>query len=201
MAREIIVILIGVGLGILGVLLLRVGRQIARFLLALGGLGVAGAVAYALVAQASATRQAAQAARVAGAGQAVGGLATTVLAVLLTGVVLAAVIGGGYLTFRLRRAERRLGARHWMLGPDAHWGQLGQRDGGTGEQWQQTLQQLLLLETLRVLRDLRRPRYPPVAYGGPAPGTGDPSGRLYWDESGQAEWDTLLDGLDGDEWW
>lgn len=190
MARETAIVLIGLAIAILGILLLRVGRQIARFLLALGGLGVIGTVAYALVAQATATCQAAQAATVASVGQTAGSITTTILAVLLIAVVLAALTGGGYLAFRLRRAERRLGARRWTPGPNAHWGQLEQRGEGAGEQLQQTMQQMLLLEMLRVLRDLRRLQYPPVVYGGSALNALDDSD-VY----------ALLDDSGGESWW
>lgn len=189
MAREIVVVWIAVAVGVLGILLLRLGRQIARFLLALGGLGAVGAVAYALVAQATATRQAAQAAAMASTGQTVGSLTTTILAVLLLVTVLAAAIGGGYLAFRLRRAEGR-SAKWWMPGPDAYWGRLAPRGEGTGEPLHQTLQQMLLLEMLRMLRDLRRPQSPSVFYGGPALNAPD-------DDDVYA----LLDDGEGESWW
>lgn len=87
MTTEITVVLIGIAAATLGILVLRLGRKLAIFLLALGGLGVMGAVAYALAEQARATRQAAQAATVAAATSA----ATTIILFLLV-VILAMVL-------------------------------------------------------------------------------------------------------------
>jgi len=89
-----LVILIGVAVAALGILVLKLGKRLAIFLLALGGCAAVVAVAFALAEQARATRQAAQAATVAAAGQAVTSAATSItlfLLMIILALVLAAV--------------------------------------------------------------------------------------------------------------
>ncbi len=85
-----IIILIGVAVAALGLLILRLGRKIALFLLATGGLAAVIAIAWALAEQARATRQAAQATTVAAATSAATTIIVFLLVVILT-MVLAAV--------------------------------------------------------------------------------------------------------------
>jgi hypothetical protein len=105
----IFVILAGVAVAALGILVLRLGRRLALFLLVGGGLAAVIAVAVALAEQARATRQAAQAATVAAAGQAVTSAATSItlflLAVLFGGVLLA--VGAVVAVLYWRHWQRR----------------------------------------------------------------------------------------------
>jgi hypothetical protein len=64
MSAEITVILVGAAVAALGILILRLGRRLATFLLIAGALGVAGSTAWALAAQAGATRRVAEVAEV-----------------------------------------------------------------------------------------------------------------------------------------
>jgi len=86
-----------VAVALLSILALRVARKAAVLLLAFGGLVVVGAIAYALVAQASATRQVARVAEV----QAMTNAATTLTLFLLALIVLLVlVIAGAVIAFR-----------------------------------------------------------------------------------------------------
>ena len=77
-------ILIGLAVALLVTLLMvRLGRQIARGLLIIGGLAAVLAIAYALTEQARTSRQAAKAVSIAAAGQAVESVSVTLLATLL----------------------------------------------------------------------------------------------------------------------
>jgi hypothetical protein len=117
------IILWAVAAVLAGLALLRIGRQLAIFLLAIGGIGVVGIVAYAALAQAQATRQAAAAAAAASAGQTL----ATVAIVLLLLLLVAAGVGILYLRWRLQRerGQRRGREDHRAPGPNATWG----RDG------------------------------------------------------------------------
>jgi hypothetical protein len=109
MEPAILVILVGAAVAALVILILRLGKRLAIFLLALGGLGVAGAVAFALAEQARATRQAAQAATIAAAGQATAGAALSIIAFLL-GVIVILVLGaaGAFFGWRVwKRYQKR----------------------------------------------------------------------------------------------
>lgn len=104
-----IVILIGVAVAALGILVLKLGKRLALFLLAGGGLVAVIAVAYALAEQARATRQAAEAATVAAAGQAATSAATSItlfLLAVLFGFALLAV-GTAAAVMYWRRYQRR----------------------------------------------------------------------------------------------
>jgi hypothetical protein len=80
-AVGIVLVVIGLAVGL--VVVWRFGRQIARFVLAALGLGVAGLIGWALLTQAQASQAAAQAARASARGQTV--------ATLLIGALLAAL--------------------------------------------------------------------------------------------------------------
>lgn len=115
-------------LGIGGVLLLalviiKLGRKIATFLLAAGGIVAVLVVVFAILDQAKATRQAAEAATVASTGQATASVGVTVLATLLVVVVIISGLALAYLTWRLRRAQRRAAQQpmRWRSGPNARW--------------------------------------------------------------------------------
>ena len=102
-----------------GVLLIKFGQVIARFLLVLGGLIVAGIIGLAFLEQARATRAVAATASIAATGQAATSASLAVIVVL---VLLFLAAGGGvaaYLYFRRRQHPR------WLPGPYAYWGQTG----------------------------------------------------------------------------
>jgi H+/Cl- antiporter ClcA len=92
-----LLILFTAGIILFLVFILREARRLAGFLLAFGGLVVAGVVAYALAAQANATRQVARVAEV----QAMTNAATTLTLFLLTLIVLLVLaIVGAVIAFR-----------------------------------------------------------------------------------------------------
>ena len=102
-----------------GILLIKFGQVIARFLLVLGGLIVAAIIGLALLEQARATRAVAATASIAATGQAATSASLAVIVVL---VLLCLVAAGGvaaYLYFRRRGRSR------WLPGPYAYWGQTG----------------------------------------------------------------------------
>ena len=97
-------------------LLLRFGKILAKWLLIFGGLAVAGVFGLALLFQATATRQAVQAATVATGASFGGGI--------LFGLLLAAAAIAGYFCVRWRLTEhQRLGPHSWgwIAGPNARW--------------------------------------------------------------------------------
>jgi hypothetical protein len=130
-------------------------RHLVRAVLLVVGLGVVGLIAWALAAQASATRQVATAATVSAAGSTAGNVAATLLALLLA---LAVIGGGGYiavLRWQLRRARPMAAdsGRGWLPGPNAQWSRL---EGGSATQGGgDALGMLVQIEVLRALRDLR----------------------------------------------
>jgi hypothetical protein len=99
MTTETMIILVGAGVTLLAILMLRLGKRLAVGLLILGGLAVVGTVALSMLGQASANREtaiaaqrAAEAAQTAAAGQAMTSAATSVtlfLVILLLTLVLA----------------------------------------------------------------------------------------------------------------
>lgn len=125
------VILVLLGAIVVGVVLIRLGRQIAIFLLVAGGLGVVAIIALAVLNQAQATRRSAEAAAVASTGQTASSVGVTVLGTLLAVVVVAGGLVIAYQAWRLRRARRRATRQHrqWRPGPNALWGQEGQLHG------------------------------------------------------------------------
>ena len=113
---------------VVGVVLIKLGRQLAVLLLVGGIVAAVIVVALAILDQAEATRQVAQAATVASAGQATASVGVTILGTLLAVVVIGGGIGVAYLVWRLRRAEyeAQRQAGQWTPGPNARWGQQGQ---------------------------------------------------------------------------
>lgn len=105
----IIVILAGVGVAVLAILFLRLGRKLAIFLLAAGGCVAVVAMAFALTEQARATRQAAEAATVAAAGQAVTSAATSITLFLVMVILFSLLLAVGAVAAVLywRRYQRR----------------------------------------------------------------------------------------------
>jgi len=116
-----VVLVAGVGLLLLGLLLIRVGRALGVALLILGLVAILGLMVVALLHQSRAAETAAAAAVVATTGQTMNSTVVTVLAVLLVIVLLASGTVILYLLYRLRRAERR---GRWLPGPNARWGRV-----------------------------------------------------------------------------
>ncbi len=118
MLKFVVVAIAAIGIGWL---LLKVGKTIAYFLLALGGLIVVGIIGLALLEQARATRAAVSATAIAATGQA----ASSSIALVIILFLLIVLIGGAavaYLYFR--RWKRR-----WAPGPNAYWGQMPDSQG------------------------------------------------------------------------
>jgi hypothetical protein len=120
----LIIAVVAVGAGIL---LIKFGQVIARFLLALGGLIVAAIIGLALLEQARATRAVATTASIAATGQAATSASLAVIVIL---ILFFLVAGGGvaaYLYLRRQRQQPR-----WLPGPNAYWGQTGSVPGSAG---------------------------------------------------------------------
>jgi flagellar basal body-associated protein FliL len=172
LSPQALAVLIGVGVAVAAILLLRFAKQIAIFLLIAGVLVAIIAVCFALASQSEATRQTAQAAKVSSVGQTANSVAMTVMVILLVLVVLAA--GGGmlYLYIRMRRAESQTGAKGWAPGPNARWGRKDNQPAlpATGApdpmaqmfyQMQQ-MQMFMMTEMMTLVREMRghsAPRY------------------------------------------
>jgi flagellar basal body-associated protein FliL len=116
MSTETVIILGGIGVAVLAVLILRLGKRLAIGLLILGGLAVVGTVALSMLTQASATREtaiaaqrAAEAAQTAAAGQAMTGAATsiTLFLVILLLVVVLAIAGVAFAWTWWQKRQRR----------------------------------------------------------------------------------------------
>lgn len=172
---------------VLGVLLIasRVLAKVGALLLVAGLVVVAALVAVASAQQARATQVAATAAAVASGGQTM----ATVAIVFLVVVVLALAGLTGYLYLRLRRAESR---PRWAPGPNALWRRIGEEPPAAfgGGDLAQALQNLILLETLRTLRDLRQPSALPAQEERPHP------------QGQRAEVENVLALFDEDaDWW
>jgi type II secretory pathway pseudopilin PulG len=114
MQTETMIILGGIGVALLAILMLRLGKRLAIALLILGGLAAVGTVALSMLTQASANRetaiaaqQAAQAAQTAAAGQAMTSAATSItlfLIILLLILVLAvAGVAFGWVWWQRQR--------------------------------------------------------------------------------------------------
>jgi hypothetical protein len=150
-------------------------------------LAVVGLLAWALLAQAQATREAATAARVAATGQAVtsGGLVLVLVVGVLLGV-LGVLLGLG-LWFRGTRQSQAQGrpfdyaqgrpfdcaqGRQWVAGPNAQWGRVEQRSPAS-------VDALVQLEVLRTLREIRGPE--PEAEQRALPGEVEQGGGDVWE--------------------
>ena len=79
MNTSMIIILGGIGVALLAVLILRLGKKLALFLLVLAALAVVGAVTLAMNSQAQATKEVARAAETAAVGQATTGAAMSII--------------------------------------------------------------------------------------------------------------------------
>jgi hypothetical protein len=123
MTTETIVILSGAGVALLAILMLRLGKRLAIGLLILGGLVVAGTVALSMLGQATATREAAEAAKIAATGQAMTGAAMSltlfvvVLLLLLLVVIVGAALAVGYFWLRWRLSESQRQGREVLRLP------------------------------------------------------------------------------------
>jgi hypothetical protein len=111
----------------LSVILIKLGRQIAIFLLVAGVIAGVLVIGLVLLGQAKATQQVAEAAAVASTGQTATSVSTIVLATLLAVALVTIVLGFAYMNWRLQRAQRRAARqpRRWRPGPNARWGQHG----------------------------------------------------------------------------
>jgi hypothetical protein len=120
----LIVAVVAVGAGIL---LIKFGQVIARFLLVLGGLIVAAIIGLAFLEQARATRAVATTASIAATGQAAtsASLAGAVILILFL-----LVAGGGVAAYLYLRRQRQ--RPRWLPGPNAYWGQVGTAPGSAG---------------------------------------------------------------------
>ena len=109
MDTSMIVILGGIGVALLAILILRLGKKLALFLLALAALAVVGAVALAMNSQAQATREAARAAEIAAVGQATTSAAMSIIAFLLALIVLLllAIVGAVVAWFWWQQRQKR----------------------------------------------------------------------------------------------
>jgi len=141
------------------VLVVRYGKA----LLLVGALLALVAVAWAWGEQATATRQVATAATVSAAGQTAGSVTATVLATLLVVVLLAAGGAVVYLWLRMKALERQASgaprASRWVAGPNARWEQVEPESRTLPAD---PLGQLVQLEVLRTLRELRGTRQQPA---------------------------------------
>jgi len=141
------------------VLVVRYGKA----LLLVGALLALVAVAWAWGEQATATRQVATAATVSAAGQTAGSVTATVLATLLVVVLLAAGGAVVYLWLRMKALERQASgaprASRWVAGPNARWEQVEPESRALPAD---PLGQLVQLEVLRTLRELRGTRQQPA---------------------------------------
>ena len=104
---ELVVILCGIGAVALGWLLLRFGKVLARVALVAGGLTLALIVGAALLTQASATKEAATAAKVASAGQATTSVGAMLCAGSLGTLALAGASAAGVFYVRWKLTDRR----------------------------------------------------------------------------------------------
>jgi hypothetical protein len=116
MSTETVIILGGIGVALLAILMLRLGKRLAIGLLILGGLAVIGTVALSMLTQASANRetaiaaqQAAQAAQTAAAGQAMTSAATsiTLFMVILLLILVLAIAGVAFAWTWWQKRQRR----------------------------------------------------------------------------------------------
>jgi len=140
------------------VLVVRYGKA----LLLVGALLALVAVAWAWGEQATATRQVATAATVSAAGQTAGSVTATVLATLLVVVLLAAGGAVVYLWLRMKALERQASGAprsRWVAGPNARWEQAEPESRALPTD---PLGQLVQLEVLRTLRELRGTRQQPA---------------------------------------
>jgi hypothetical protein len=92
MSTEIIIILGGIGVAVLGILILSLGKKLARFLIIAGGLAAVVVFALAMLAQASASRQAAQAATEAARAAEVASVGQTATSAALSIIVFLALV-------------------------------------------------------------------------------------------------------------
>jgi len=116
-----------------GVLLIKFGQLIARFLLALGGLIVAGIIGLAFLEQARATRAVAATASIAATGQAATSASLAVIVILV--LFFLATAGGVAVYLYIRRQRRQ--EKRWLPGSYAYWGQTGTAPG-PNTYWGQT---------------------------------------------------------------
>jgi hypothetical protein len=116
MATETVIILGGIGVAVLAVLILRLGKRLAVGLLILGGLAVVGTVALSMLTQAQANREtaiaaqrAAEAAQIAAAGQAMTSAATsiTLFLVILLLILVLSIAGVAFAWTWWQKRQKR----------------------------------------------------------------------------------------------
>ena len=150
----------------LGVILIKLGRQIAIFLLAAGVIAGVLVIGLVLLGQAKATQQVAEAAAAASTGHTAASVSTIVLATLLVVALVTIGLGFAYMNWRLQRAQRQIArqSRRWRPGPNARWGQRGRY-------------QTHIVPPAPVGRYLAPPpAYPPAYYAYPPMGHAPPYG-------------------------
>jgi hypothetical protein len=116
MSTETVIILGGIGVAVLAVLILRLGKRLAVGLLILGGLAVVGTVALSMLTQAQANREtaiaaqrAAEAAQIAAAGQAMTSAATsiTLFLVILLLILVLSIAGVAFAWTWWQKRQKR----------------------------------------------------------------------------------------------
>ncbi len=155
------------------ILVVKFGKMLVVGVLIIGVVGAIVLLAATTRQQAVATQQVATAATLASAGQTTASVGVSILAVLLVLVLLGA---GSVILFqraRLRRyaaepdgwreyppARARSRGGNWLPGPNAYW-QRSLPEGGGDQGLGQAMQELVQLELLRTLRDMRGGHTPP----------------------------------------
>ena len=168
--NTLLIVLLTAGAALFFVFILHEARRAARFLLAFGGLAVAGVMAYALVAQANATRQVARVAEV----QAMTNAATTLTLFLLVLIILLVLgITGAIVVFRWwqkYREQQRLAEAMRMLQMQALLnGQMPQRIQGLPAPFQPSVPPVIIV-----------PQYQPWLGSWVAPSLPDPQQGWGW---------------------
>ena len=126
--NTLLIVLLTAGAALFFVFILHEARRAARFLLAFGGLAVAGVVAYALAAQANATRQVARVAEVQAMTSAGMTLTLFLLAALICVLLMIGAAIAGLLWWKERRRRQRMLEFLWL---NQMYGFTGNRSGAS----------------------------------------------------------------------
>lgn len=109
--------------------------------------------------QAQAAIEAARAAQISAAGQAVNTTLLTLLVVAFGFALLVALIALGYLLYQRSKPQQLQGK--WLSGPNARWGRVGDVHRPASLPQGDPIQQLVQLELLRYLRQINTSALPP----------------------------------------